>query len=53
MWSFKGLRQVSSWFFLRLVCFLLLMVIAHRVTGWLKGPLWLAVFFVVSGPFLP
>ena len=52
MWSFKGLRQVSSWFFLRLVCFLLLMVIAHRVTGWLKGPLWLAVFFVGVWTFL-
>jgi hypothetical protein len=52
MRSFKGLRQVSSWFFLRLVCFLLLMVIAQRVPGWIKGPLWLAVFFVGVWTFL-
>ena len=52
MRSFKGLRQVSSWFFLRLVCFLLLMVIAQRVPGWIKGPLWLAVFFVGVWAFL-
>jgi hypothetical protein len=52
MWSSKGLRQVSSWFFLRLVCFLLLMVIAQRVPGWIKGPLWLAVFFVGVWTFL-
>jgi hypothetical protein len=52
MWSFKSLRQVSSWFFLRLVCFLLLMVIAQRVPGWLKGPLWLAVFFAGLWTFL-
>jgi hypothetical protein len=52
MLSFKGSRQVSSWFFLRLVCFLLLMVIAHQVGGWLKGPLWLAVLFVGVWTFL-
>ena len=52
MWSIRGLRKVSSWFFPRLVCFLLLMVVAHRVGGWLKGPLWLAVFFVGVWTFL-
>jgi hypothetical protein len=39
------LRKAGSWFFFRLACFLLLMVIVHRVPGWVKGPLWLAVFF--------
>ena len=52
MWSIKGLRKVSSWFLLRLACFLLLMAIAFRVAGWLKGPLWLAVFFVGVWTFL-
>ena len=52
MWSIKGLRKVSSWFFLRLACFLLLMAIAFRVAAWLKGPLWLAVFFVGVWTFL-
>ena len=52
MWTIKGLRKVSSWFFLRLACFLLLMAIAFRAAGWLKGPLWLAVFLVGVWTFL-
>jgi hypothetical protein len=52
MRSLKGLRQLSSWFLLRLVCFLLLMVIAQRAPGWIKGPLWLAVFFIGVWAFL-
>jgi hypothetical protein len=52
MRSLKGLRHVSSWFFLQLVCFLLVMVIAHQVGGWLKGPLWLAVLFLGLWTFL-
>ncbi len=52
MWSFSGLRRASFGFFLRLVCFLLLLLIAHRVPGWLKGPLWLAVFFAGVWTFL-
>ena len=52
MWSVKGLRRVSSWFFLRLACFLLLMAIAFGAGGWMKGPLWLAVFLVGVWAFL-
>ena len=52
MWSFKGVRKVSSGFFLRLICFLLLLVIVQRAPGWLKGPLWLAVFLAGVWTFL-
>jgi hypothetical protein len=46
------LRKAGSWFFFRLACFLLLMVIVHRAPGWVKGPLWLAVFFAGVWSFL-
>ena len=52
MLGIKGLKKVSSWFFLRLACFLLLMAIAFRAAAWLKGPLWLAVFLVGVWTFL-
>jgi hypothetical protein len=41
---YQLVRQASSCVFLRAIGFLLLIVVAHRVPGWAKGPLWLAVF---------
>jgi hypothetical protein len=52
MWSIKGIRKASSWFLTRLACFLLLLMIAQRTGGWLKGPLWLAVFLIGVWTFL-
>ncbi len=52
MWSTKRLREAGSWFLLRLVCFLLLLGIAQRTGGWLRGPVWIAVFLVGVWTFL-
>jgi hypothetical protein len=52
MWSIKGIKRLGSWFFARLVCFLALLIIAQRVGGWLRGPLWLAVFLAGVWTFL-
>ena len=46
------LRVASSWFLLRLACFLLLLTNVYRAPGWAKGPLWLAVFFAGLWTFL-
>jgi len=49
---FEFLRKISSWFLPRLTCFVLLVMIAHRVPGWAKGPLWLVVLLTGIWAFL-
>ena len=40
------LRKISSWFIVRLACFVGLAAVAQHVPGWAKRPLWLTVLFV-------
>jgi hypothetical protein len=40
------LRKISSWFIVRLTCFVGLAAVAQHVPGWAKRPLWLTVLFV-------
>lgn len=40
------LRKISSWFIVRLACFIGLAALAQQVPGWAKRPLWLTVLFV-------
>jgi hypothetical protein len=41
---FSFLRKVSSWFFVRLACFVLLISVARDAPGRLKGALWFLAF---------
>jgi hypothetical protein len=52
MWSIKGLRKAGSWFVTRLVCFLALLGVAQQAGGWLRKPVWLAVFLAGVWTFL-
>ena len=49
---FKFLGKISSWFVVRLTCFVLLIAIARDAPGRLKGALWFLAFVTAAWAFL-
>ena len=52
MQIFRFLGKISSWFFVRLACFVLLISIARDAPGRLKGALWFLAFVAAMWAFL-
>ena len=52
MQIFRFLGKISSWFFVRLACFVLLITIARDAPGRLKGALWFLAFVAAMWAFL-
>ena len=52
MQIFKFLGKISSWFVVRLTCFVLLIAIARDVSGLFKGLLWFLAFLTAAWAYM-
>ena len=52
MQIFKFLRRISSWFVIRLACFVLLIGIARHASGLPRGALWFLAFLIAAWAFM-
>ena len=48
----RFLGKISSWFFVRLACFVLLISIARNASGRLRGALWLLAFLTAAWAYV-
>ena len=52
MQIFRLLGKISSWFVVRLACFVALVAIARDAPGWIRRPLWLLAFLAAAWAFV-